>query len=406
MGIGFAPNWDDIEQLPPRKRAKYGRERRFYSANGEKSYIGYVDEGSKNKIDYVAYSGDGEKSGGVFDKSGLLTKQRQTLMKQKLRETGSVIWHGYISFTTEFGDKYLREQEDAVRLMRTEFPRFFKSAGLNPDNVTWYAGLHENTLHKHIHFSFFENEPMRFTQRDVNNMRYSEGHIPSRVIARFKVDVERRLTDAAAEIREARQRVTDLARDVLFSGEHGRRMTKEIQEQLAVLSALLPKDGRLSYASENMAPLRAKINGIADLIIKQNRRLYDAFNVLINAAVSRDERTKQIFEAQKTDKRYWNKELTADKIAEDMYRRLGNYVINTALRFQGKVKPVKSRGAAKRMKKQSVAALMTHCVSMGAYAEREAMDFFREYMAKLKEEEFKNRKQEDKEQSRNEIEID
>ena len=41
-----------------------------------------------------------------------------------------------------------------------EFPKFFKKAALNPENITWFAGLHENTDNKHIHFSFRQNPPL------------------------------------------------------------------------------------------------------------------------------------------------------------------------------------------------------------------------------------------------------
>lgn len=404
MGIGFAPSEDDIEKLPEQKREKYGRERKFYSANGEKNYVSYVNDGAKNKIDYVAYSGDSEKSHGVFDNSGQMTKERQQQLKEKLRSTKSVIWHGYISFTTEFGNKYLKNQEDAIRLMAAEFPRFFKHAGLNPENTTWYAGLHENTLHKHIHFSFFENAPEKFTQRNKEK-QYSQGKIYAAAISRFKVSIEQRLTDTTAEIKTARQRVTDIMQNVLFSPDHKKRITQETQELIAELAELLPADGRLSYASENMTPLRPRVRQIVDLMIKSNKTFYDAFNVFCNAAAARDERTKKTLESQKIDKKHWDNELTADKVLEDMYRRLGNYVINTARLFRDKVKPVKNRNAVRRMKKQSTASLMTHCLKLSEYAEREAMDFFKEYIAKLKEEEFKNANT-DKEQPQNEIEVD
>jgi hypothetical protein len=406
MGIAYAPHEDDLGTLSKQKQEKYGRERKFYSANGEKNYVSYVNDGAKSKIDYVAYSGDSEKSYGTFDQNGQMTKHQQFLLKEKLRSTKSVIWHGYISFTTEFGNKYLKTQADAMRLMNAEFPRFFKNAGLNPENITWYAGLHENTLHKHIHFSFYENEPMRFTARDSKNKRYSEGQIPSAVIARFKVAIEQRLTDATAELKAARQRVTDIMQNVLFSPDHKRRLTKEKQEQIAELAKLLPDDGRLSYASENMAHLRPMINGIVDTLIKSSKPFYNAFNAFCNTAVGCDERTKKMLAAQKIDKRHWDKHLIADKVLDDMYRRLGNYVINTARMFKDKVKPSYNRNAVKRMRKQSTASLMKHCLNLSAHAEREAMDFFREYMAKLKEEEFKNAKQNDKEQPQNEIEIE
>jgi hypothetical protein len=120
----------------------------------------------------------------------------------------------------------------------------------------------------------------------------------------------------------------------------------------------------------------------------------------------RDERTKEMLEAQRIDPKSWGGYLTADKVLEDMYRRLGNYVINTARVFKGKEKPKAYKAVRKQAKKQATASLMTHCLNLSAYAEQEAMDFFREYIAKLKEEEFKNKEQNDKEERECETEMD
>lgn len=45
--------------------------------------------------------------------------------------------------------------------MQSELPKFFKSAGLNPDNIEWFAGLHENTDNRHIHLISFVNKKLR-----------------------------------------------------------------------------------------------------------------------------------------------------------------------------------------------------------------------------------------------------
>lgn len=407
MGIGFAPTEDALAKLSPEDQKKYGRERKFYSCSGKQNYVSYINDGTKNKLDYVAYSGDDEKSFGVFDQNGLLDKVQQAQLREKLRATKSNIWHGYISFTQEFGNEYMNGQEDAYRLIVTEFPKFLKRAGLNPDNITWYAGLHENTLHRHIHFSFFENEPMRFTSRERKCKQFSEGHIPNEILARFRVNIEQRLTNITGELKAARQRVTDIMQCVMFTPEHKLRLTKQQQELVSEIAKRLPSDGRLSYASENMAFLRPQINQTVDAIIRSSRPLYEAFTAFFNSAVSYDESTKKMLIAQKIPEKNWDGYLHTDKVLEDMYRRLGNYVINTARVFKNKVKPAKNRDAVKRMKKQSAASLMTHCLNLSAHAEREAMDFFREYMAKLKEEEFKNKNKTDKEdEPQNETEME
>lgn len=419
LRLKYAPHESGIKT--PLAKEKYGRARKFYSCNGRRDHVSYVNEGSKEKIDYVAYSGDNEKSHGVFNQSGLLTGQQQAALKKQLRGTKSVIWYGVLSFTTEFGNKYVKNNDDALRLMQTELPGFFKDAGFNEGNMTWYAGLHENTKHKHLHFSFFENAPCRYTQRGGKELRYSEGLIFQSVIDRFKISAERRLTDITAELRAARNDVINIAKNVLFSAGNKAGNTAYIQEQIWDLIPLLPEDGRLSYASENMKPLRQRINNIVDLLIKSNKRMYGAFNVFCNAAAEHDERAKRTAASQKIN---CNGFMTAEKVLEDIYRRLGNYVINTARVFKDKsepdgrsepdrrYKPKGSRPGAgsriqrKQANKRSTASMLTHCLKLGTLIEREAMDAFAEYLAKLKEAEMQTGQSSGKEQAQNEIELD
>lgn len=46
----------------PALTEKYAEKRKFYSCNKADDYLKYMDKGSKEKIDYIEYSGDDEKS--------------------------------------------------------------------------------------------------------------------------------------------------------------------------------------------------------------------------------------------------------------------------------------------------------------------------------------------------------
>ena len=117
--------------------------RRFYSSSKDYDYVKYVNTGSKEKLDFVAYSGNHEKSHGIFDKRGILTPEQIKELRAKLRKTNSPIWHGVISFTEEFGNQFCDSYEKAYSMMTAEFPKFFKKAGLNPgDNI----GNSKNTI--------------------------------------------------------------------------------------------------------------------------------------------------------------------------------------------------------------------------------------------------------------------
>jgi len=108
------------------KGENVGTERDFYSSNQSRDYVEYVNSGSKEKIDFVEYSGNKEKSHGIFNADGLMEKSEIKELRNELKQTKSVIWHGVISFTEEFGNTYCDTTEKAIAMMKVEMPKFFR----------------------------------------------------------------------------------------------------------------------------------------------------------------------------------------------------------------------------------------------------------------------------------------
>ena len=71
---------------------------------------------------------DNDKSSGVFDSNGLLSKQDIKVLRKMLRETKSCIWDMVISFEELFGKEHLFHFEQAIGLLNNILPKFFKSA--------------------------------------------------------------------------------------------------------------------------------------------------------------------------------------------------------------------------------------------------------------------------------------
>lgn len=136
--------------------------RAFYGSGQKDDYLGYVDTGiqSTKELDYLDYAGDEMKSSGLFNADGAITKAEKKRLREKLRKTESCIWDLVISFATEYGDKNMTNADQAQKLLSKVLPKFFKNAGLHPENIVWYAGLHTNTDNRHVHISFFEDKPM------------------------------------------------------------------------------------------------------------------------------------------------------------------------------------------------------------------------------------------------------
>ena len=387
--IYFLDNEQALAKNPLREE-KYGAKRRFYSCKNSKyNYVDYVQDGSKKPLDYVDYSGNSEKSTGVFNADGLLTKEQRKEIKKALSETKSVIWHGFISFTEEFGNLYCNDYESAYRMMKTEFPRFLKSAGLNPKNVIWYAGLHENTDNRHIHFSFFEKEPMKYRAKS-KNLHFSNGKLPYYSIEQFKLRAEQKLTDSTAQLKLARKQLTESTKNVLFSAQSPLRYNREIQTLMLRLLETLPATGRLSYDSKNIEPFRPQIQEIINCVIRSDRNTYESYVNFCRVISDKDKDTIRILSNLKIKHEHWDRFLISDKYMDDLYRRLGNQVLNSLRVYKGKLKPAKSRLANKRIRRGVRAGLIAYCTKLNAVIERETQEAFEEYYEKIRESDTEN----------------
>lgn len=374
---------------------KYSEKRAFYSCNKtDIDHLAYIDKGSKeqmdeNVMDYVCYSGNDEKSQGVFNENGLMSRKEKAELRKSLRNTQSVIWHGIISFEDAFGKRHMADWKDAHRLMSLELPKFLKSAGFDPDKIEWFAGLHENTDNMHIHLSFFEKEPSRYSERG-SGVVFSHGKISSCHFDRFKVRIEQRLTDITSEIKAARKELTDLTRNLLFSTESNIRYRSDIQNSLKNLLDALPAEGRLGYDSANMRALKPQVKRVIDSLFKINQPLYKGFLNYCNQIKKNDLNTLNILKSNKIPESEWGKYLIADKYLDDVYRRLGNQVINSVRFIKSKEKKVKNSLANKQIRRRTVRELLAYSLQLNSYFETEAARTFEEFLRKLEEEKYKN----------------
>lgn len=381
--IAFIENEETLAKST-RLTEKYGAKRKFYSCNQTQDYLTYVDTGSKQKIDYIAYSGDQEKSSGVFSKNGLLTGKERKELREKLRTTKSIIWDCLLTFQPEFGQTYCNNFEQAYEMMKREMPRFLKDAGFNPDNVIWYAGLHTNKKHRHIHISFFEDKPTRIRQRHTD-LQYSLGKINRVCLDRFKLRVEQNLTDVSAELRIARKEVTTLTKDVLFSKNSQIRYNNEFQDLIVQLAQQLPQSGRLSYDSENMQPLKPLIKRITDTAIKSNKKWHAAFVNFCGEVQKHDDETREMLIRNKVAEKYWGLYLKSETYLDDLYRRMGNQILNYIRVFKKKERPTRNRLAQKRIRMKTATDVLLRSAQLKAEMEADSMYFFQEYLRKLEE---------------------
>lgn len=362
------------------------RTRRFYGSFEDNDYVKYVNNGSNEVLDYVEYSGNNEKSHGVFNENGLMDKEARKELRNQLRETQSPIWFGLISFTEEFGNRYCNNSEKAIALMKYEFPKFFKNAGLNPDNIVWYAGLHENTDNKHIHFSFFEKAPERYKQNCKSKV-FSNGFLPLKAINKLKVSVELKLLNSQTDIYTSRNTLTKKMRKNIELGAYMKHINS--------LVYVIPQEKRISYDSENIKPYRSQIDMIINSIIRADKDLQKEFIEFDKYLIKRDEEIKNAYSKLNID---YSDKLLRDKCIQDIYKRLGNIVLYTVKDIRYSQKKVeyetKNRLALKRIEKNKRKILINKCMYLNDLVNAEIINAFQEYRAKLANARYKRLKQE------------
>ena len=296
------------------------KKRDFLSFNSLYNYVSYVDTGASNKLpkDFTEYVGNNEKSCGAFNQNGLLNDKQKKELKGMLRTTQSCIWDCVISFREDFGEKYCRDYEQAFNFVKSELPKFFTRAGLNKDNIIWYAGLHENTDNKHIHISFFEKKPEYY--KNGGKLSYHNGTMSKQVLIDSKRIFEQKLTNATAEIVKARKDLIERYNIDL----NPFKLTKKAKQIMLNLYDQMPKSGRISYDSENMESVKSYVDDITNNLITSNKNLQKSFSSFL-------------YELCKLDK--WQKEnyghipdeYNVEIYKQDIMRRLGNKTIQTAL---------------------------------------------------------------------------
>ena len=264
---------------------------------------------------------DNDKSSGVFDSNGLLSKQDIKALRKMLRETKSCIWDMVISFEELFGKEHLFHYEQAIGLLNNILPKFFKSANLNPKNIIWYAGLHENTDNRHIHISFFEKEPTFYNHRK-KEYKYHRGKIPITAVKELKLNAENYFNSPMEELKIKRKKLLESLKLEMASKSFD-EFESSLKWLLKGLFEEIPRSGRIGYDSESMKPFKERFDNVITLILEKS--VYkDDYKVMLDTINEHDEKLKKKCRKYNLDE---NEYLYGPKFKHDLYRRMGNVLI-------------------------------------------------------------------------------
>lgn len=360
--------------------------RNFFSAVNTYNFVEYISQGSQEKIDFIDYSGNLEKSKGLFDEKGLLSNKDKDGLKQLLRKTQSPIWYGLISFEELFGKTYCGTYEDAYELMKKDFPKFLKNAGFKKDNIVWFAGLHENTDNRHIHFSFFEKEPLRRKQKK-EGLHFSLGPVSMFSVEKAKLDIELKLTDWHLKVKSIRNELVSETNSYL---KNKNNLHALIYKKLKQLILVFPKEGRKGYDSENVKPLHEDIKKIIDLVIKKDPKTLTIFNNYLHLLKEKDEVIKQVCRNNKVDPA---KHLLYDKYFDDIYKRLGNKVIESLFYIKKLNKQLDNNkitnSIKKRIEKNNRSKIWNEALALNVRVQDETIKCFEDFIKKLDQSNYK-----------------
>ena len=312
-----------VHFISPNANTDEAKENRaYYSSNQSKDYMNYVLTGISDmkKMDYMEYMNNKEKTYGIFNQNGIMNADERKRVRDGLRKTKSNIWDCLITFTEDFGKKWCDSFEQAFNLVSTELPKFLKRCGLNPDNIEWFAGLHQNTDNRHIHISFFEKEPQRIRPNQKKKV-FSIGTLPKHTILEFRPILELAATDFKAKEILARKLLQDKIKEDL---EEKSKYT--IHNKLLKIANQFPETGSLEYESENMLSLRSDINDLTDYLIKKDDTCKQYKDDFINLARYKDEMFTSYCQ-----RNGYNQPFTFEqKYTQDFYKRIGNIIIKQA----------------------------------------------------------------------------
>lgn len=139
------------------------------------------DSNEKNIMTYTEFR---PGSTGLFNSHGDLSEEEIKQLKESVRNTQSTIWSGVLSFTENYGNLVCNKKEDAIKIINSSLNTLFKAQGLNPDNINYYCAFHKNTLHPHIHFVYWEKEPLKLDSKGFP--KFSPFKVNLKAIDKFK----------------------------------------------------------------------------------------------------------------------------------------------------------------------------------------------------------------------------
>ena len=321
---------------------KQQHDRAFYDMSGDKNFYKYVTtEGKQVPEKSVKFTMKDyfEKTAGVFNENGMLSKEQVKEMQLRAQQNKGNIWHGFISLDEDNSHK-IEQIESCIALVKHAFGDFFKDNGFDRDNLDLMCGLHlDHPEHLHIHFAFWEKEPKVKNKRAAGYKFRAKGRIPMENINRMVERVNYYVFNE--DFKEIRHNVISAIKD----RDTYSKLWKEdfIAYEVKHLAKEIP-EGRFGYAHKEMKPYREKIDSLVDDLINSSKPLREAHDAFMDELAKKEETLKDIMGKHYKEQEKYEMDLiekapnmsnnfflsnvhTIERLKFDYRRRLGNVVL-------------------------------------------------------------------------------
>lgn len=333
------------------QRLAHAQERAYYNWTAPYNYKAYMEDRVKTQEhkDYEDYMSKGDV---LFNQRGILSREEVERIKSNISTTKSIIWHGFISFD-DVNSKRFQTKQQCIDYLHDVFNVMLDQSHLKRENIELVASLHTDTQHRHIHFTFFEKEPIYIKKGEKTFTR--KGKINQKAIDNLIVASNLYLDERRHELHTLRDKLIDKIKAAYPVGKTATSIKdKDVEKEIVSLASSLPADGRLGYNSENMKPLRNQVDKLVNLVISKDPQLMKAYAEWQKELSRKEDFARQAMidskfayvdgrrvdlpeqkELRATAVSNWDNIRVIEDLKKDMRSRLGNYVIRVAKNIKG-----------------------------------------------------------------------
>lgn len=249
------------------EKEKHAEERAFYDMSGGNNILSYISQEKKTNYDTILnYL---EKTSKVFNQNGMILDDELIKMKERVQKNKGNIWHGFISLNEEHSHQ-IDTPEKSIQFVKKVFGTFFASAKFHNKNMDLMCALHNDRPHHlHIHFVFWEKEPL-YKGKDGKLDFRRKGKIDKHALDMMFVKSGIYVNEKRPVLYPTRDDALKALRNIT-AFRILKTSPKEIKKEIIALAKDLPKTGRLSYGSQDIKPYQERINKIVVMLLENDK---------------------------------------------------------------------------------------------------------------------------------------